>query len=129
MPILHGKLQGVIDELKKALTTVSKRKQKKLHRIITYLENGKEHMRYDAYLKQGYPIGSGVVEGACRNLVKDRMEQSGMQWTIVGAEAMLGIRSVQINGMTHDYWQHHMAQERERLYGTFMTDDIEKLAA
>ena len=86
-------------------------------------------MQYDIYLKQGYPIGSGVIEGTCKNLVKDRMEQSGMQWTVVGAEATLGMRSIQINGMTSEYWKYHMAQERKRLYGTFMTDEMEELAA
>ena len=120
--ILHGKVQEIIAELKGVLSTISKGKQKQLHRIITYLENGKAHMRYDTYLKQGYPIGSGVVEGACKNLVKDRMEQSGMQWTIVGAEAILGMRSIQINGMAHEYWQYHMAQERKKLYGTCMEE-------
>jgi hypothetical protein len=51
-------------------------------------------MRYDEYLAAGYPIGSGVAEGACRHLVKDRMEQTGMHWTINGAQAMLSLRAI-----------------------------------
>ena len=47
-----------------------------------YYENNRDHMRYDEYLAAGYPIGSGVAEGACRHLVKDRMEQTGMRWTV-----------------------------------------------
>jgi len=97
--------------------------------FLIILENGKNHMRYDIYLKRGYPVGSGVVEGACKNLVKDRMEQCGMRWTIAGAEAVLGMRSIQINGMTSDYWQYHIAQEKQRLYGNFIENETMKLAA
>ena len=42
-------------------------------------------MRYDTYLARGYPIASGVIEGACRNVVKDRLERTGMNWTIPAA--------------------------------------------
>ncbi len=50
-------------------------------------------MRYDEYLRRGYPIASGVIEGACRHLVKDRMERSGMRWTLEGARSMLHVRA------------------------------------
>ena len=58
-------------------------------------------MRYDEYLAAGYPIGSGVAEGACRHLVKDRMEQTGMRWTVEGAQAMLHVRALYLN----DQWE------------------------
>jgi hypothetical protein len=86
-------------------------------------------MRYDIYLAKGYPIGSGVVEGACKNLVKDRMEQCGMRWTITGAEAVLSMRSIQINKMTSTYWEYHIARERERQYGIFIEGEHLKLVA
>ncbi len=54
-------------------------------------------MKYDEYLAAGYPIGSGVVEGACRHLVKDRMEQTGMRWRIEGAQAILSLRAIYVN--------------------------------
>ena len=90
-----------------------------------------DHYRhlYDIYLTKGYPIGSGVVEGACKNLVKDRMEQCGMRWTIAGAESVLSMRSIQINKMTGDYWKYHIAQERNRLYGTLAANEMAELAA
>ena len=50
--------------------------------VIGYYENNRQHMRYDEYLAAGYPIGSGVAEGACRHVVKDRLEQTGMRWTV-----------------------------------------------
>jgi hypothetical protein len=127
--LLLGKVKEVIIEFKGLLKIVAGERREQLRRVITYLENGKNHMRYDIYLKRGYPVGSGVVEGACKNLVKDRMEQCGMRWTIAGAEAVLGMRSIQINGMTSDYWQYHIAQEKQRLYGNFIENETMKLAA
>ena len=55
-------------------------------------------MRYDEYLAAGYPIASGVIEGACRHFVKDRMERADMRWMIEGAQAMLDLRSAALNG-------------------------------
>lgn len=127
--LLSGKVGEVIAEFKELLATVNGERKEQLRKVITYLENGKEHMRYDTYLKKGYPIGSGVIEGACKNLVKDRMEQCGMRWTIAGAEAVLRMRSIQINGMTSDYWKYHIAQERQRLYGNFIENEAVELAA
>ncbi len=100
-----------------------------LWKVITYLEKGKELMHYDIYIAKGYPIGSGVVEGACKNLVKDKMEQCGMRWTIDGAETTLSMRSIQINKMTNEYWRYHIAQERQKLYGWLSEENIEELAA
>src|SRR3990172_9138108 len=127
--LLLGKVEGIIAELKELLSSLSAGKQDLLQKTITYLENGKEFMRYDIYLTKGYPIGSGVVEGACKNLVKDRMEQCGMRWTIAGAESVLSMRSIQINKMTGDYWKYHIAQERNRLYGTLAANEMAELAA
>ena len=55
-------------------------------------------LRYAAYLTKGYPIASGVIEGACRHSVKDRLERAGMHWTRAGAQAMLDVRSEFLNG-------------------------------
>jgi hypothetical protein len=69
------------------------------------------------YLAQGWPIGTGVVEGACRHLVKDRMEQAGMRWTKAGAQAVLDLRAVRLSGDWDAYWQFHRHKQHERLYG------------
>jgi hypothetical protein len=74
-------------------------------------------MRYDAYLARGWPIGTGVVEGACGHVVKDRMEQAGMRWSQDGAQAMLALRTVGINGDRDAYWQFHRQHQHWRLYG------------
>ena len=67
---------------------------------------------------KGYPIGSGVVEGACKHLVKDRMERTGMRWSLEGAQAILELRAVDLNGDWGAFWDYHTAKEKERLYGT-----------
>lgn len=73
-------------------------------------------MRYDSYLAAGYPIASGVIEGACRHFVKDRMERAGMRWSIQGAQAMLDLRSTYINGDWDEFTKFRVQKEQERLY-------------
>jgi hypothetical protein len=73
-------------------------------------------MRYDEYLAKGYPIASGVIEGACRHLVKDRMERAGMHWTVTGAQVMLDVRSIYVNGDWEAYQGYRIERETQRLY-------------
>ena len=73
-------------------------------------------MRYNEYLAAGYPIGSGVAEGACRHLVKDRMERTGMRWTVEGAQAILDLRSTYLNGDWASFWTYFTKVEHQRLY-------------
>lgn len=87
-----------------------------LLRAAGYYRRNRSHMRYDQYLAQGWPIGTGVVEGACRHVVKDRMEQSGMRWTEAGAQAVLDLRAICINGQWETYWAYHRQQQHKRLY-------------
>ena len=63
-------------------------------------------MAYDVYLREGYPIASGVIEGACRHLVKDRMERSGMRWTLEGARSMLNVRAA----FQSDHWEDFLSE-------------------
>ncbi len=117
--LLEGKVEEIILYLRGLLTysELSKAKCKVLEKVIGYLDRGKDYMRYDYYLSKGYPIGSGVVEGVCRNLVKDRMELVGMRWTIPGAESMLKLRSLSVNGISKDFWDFRTGMEKQRLYG------------
>ena len=93
-----GRVGYMIGGLKQMLTK-GKRirgqgKQDRLKQIIGYFERNRHRMQYDESLALGYPIGTGAVEGTCKNLVKERMEGSGMRWTVAGAEAVLELRSV-----------------------------------
>jgi hypothetical protein len=96
LSVLQGKTQGVIRGLRTRGTRHGLRgdSKKELDRICGYLEKNLDRMRYDVFLAAGYPIASGVIEGACRHLVKDRMERSGMRWRIKGATSMLHVRAM-----------------------------------
>jgi hypothetical protein len=116
--VLQGKAAGVIRGLREMGTKhrLPSAKKKILAGVCRYLEANRERMRYDAYLAAGYPIASGVIEGACRHLVKDRMERAGMHWTPPGAQAMLNVRSIYVNGLWDEYQTFRIQQETERLY-------------
>ena len=81
-----------------------------------YLRNKAPYLKYDEYLSQGFPIGTGVIEGACRYLIKDRMDITGARWTLKGAESVLKLRSIVKSGDFEDYWKFHEQQEFERNY-------------
>jgi hypothetical protein len=117
--LLEGKAGGVIRGLRQMRTKHGLRgsKAKTVAQVANYLENNRDFMRYDEYLAAGYPIGSGVAEGACRHLVKDRLEQTGMRWSVAGAQAMLHVRATYLNGEWEAFWEHRIAQEQRRRYG------------
>jgi hypothetical protein len=116
--VLEGKVANVIRGLRRlaAVRGLSGAKKKALGRICRYFHKNQRRMRYEVYLREGYPIASGVIEGACRHLIKDRMERAGMHWTVAGAQAMLDLRSVWIGGHWEAFQQYRIEQERERLY-------------
>jgi hypothetical protein len=118
LQILEGKVDGVIRALRRlgVARGLKGAKKKALARICAYLRKNRHRMRYNEYLAAGYPIASGVIEGACRHLVKDRMERAGMHWTVEGAQAMLDLRSVYIAGQWQDYQTYWVETETERLY-------------
>lgn len=116
--LLTGKLSGLLRELKQSAShmKLSKSKRKTLKGVHRYYSRNRTRMQYDKYLAMGLPIGSGVIEGACRNLVKDRMELTGMRWVPEGADAMLDLRAVEINGDWDDYMRFRTNRQHERLY-------------
>ena len=116
--ILRGRTGRVVGGIQQKATKlgISGEKKKRLMKALRYLKNNKEYMRYDQYLAEGYPIGSGVVEGACRHLVKDRMELSGMTWTVEGAQAMLWLRARAINEEWKDFHAYRAEKVMANLY-------------
>ena len=93
-----------------------KGKRKKVEDYLSYFANRCECMKYREYLAAGYPIGSGVVEGACRHLVKDRMEQTGMRWRIAGAQAVLSLRAIYVNDDWDAFHADRIRAEQRKLY-------------
>lgn len=116
--ILEGQVGYVIGGLRQMGTKrkLGGNRLKKLGQICNYLEKNRNRIRYDEYLAAGYPIASGIIEGACRYVVKDRMERAGMRWTIDGAQAMLDLRSTYINGQWDEYQKYRIEQENLSLY-------------
>lgn len=116
--ILRGEVDAVVRGLKRmgTLQGLYGEKRGKLQRICGYFEKNRHRMRYDEYLAQGFPIASGVIEGACRHIVKDRLERTGMNWTIPGAQAMLDLRCIYLTEQWESFMDFRIAREIQRLY-------------
>ena len=83
---------------------------------VRYLTGKQEFLRYDQALAAGWPIATGVIEGACRHLIGDRLDITGARWGLQGAEAVLTLRAVIGNGDFDEYWRYHLTREHQRLY-------------
>ena len=119
--ILTGKVGYFIGAIRQIMTKrgFSQSKTDRIEKQLAYYEKRKTHMKYNEYLAKGYPIGSGVIEGTCRSFVKDRMELAGMRWSEIGAEAMLELRSIKVNGKWDDYWRYFVSEEKQKLYSDY----------
>jgi hypothetical protein len=116
--VLRGEVALVVRGLRQMGTKreLGGAKKRALAKVCAYLWGNRARMRYDEYLARGYPIASGVIEGACRHLVKDRLERAGMHWTEAGAQAMLDVRSTYVNGDWDEYQAYRITRETNRLY-------------
>ena len=115
--LLDGRVDSVIRSFQNKKRFLSKSKQEILAGVIKYYKNNKQYMQYHEYLRKGFPIGSGAIEGACRHLVKDRMERTGMRWEIEGAQAMLNTRSAHINNEWDQLIEFRIKKQTELNYG------------
>jgi hypothetical protein len=118
--LLTGQTSAVIAEFRVCAaekgTTAAQRQQ--LEKTAHYFERNLPFMDYAAYLAHGWPIASGVIEGACRHFVKDRCELSGMRWSLTGAEQLLRLRAVAENDDWDAYHTYRKQQRHQRLYQT-----------
>ncbi len=87
---------------------------KPVNKCLRYLRGVRDYIAYGRALAAGLPIATGVIEGACRYLVKDRMERTGARWSLVGAEAVLRLRALRASGDLDAYWAFHLEREHER---------------
>lgn len=122
--LLDNDLDRLLNHLTYQLAGVSKRKQRTLTKVINYLRNNRDYMHYQDYLAHGFPIGTGVIEGACRHLVNDRFERAGMRWSKVGAQVMLDLRAVYLNGDWDDFQRFRRHQVHEHRYGSIHPDVV-----
>ena len=114
--ILQGKASDVAAGIRRSATlkNLSKKDRENADKCADYLLKHRQYLRYDEYLDQGYPIASGVIEGACRHLVNDRMAITGARWRLDRAEAVLRIRALRASGDFDEYWTFHKLQEFRR---------------
>ncbi len=91
-------------------------------KCASYLLKNARWLHYDRALADGLPIATGVIEGACRHLVQDRMGRTGARWSLSGAEAVLRLRALRASGDFDDYWQFHLAKEHERTHASRYAD-------
>jgi hypothetical protein len=119
LDLLHGRTDQVIAALEDAAATraLSAAQHQVVMTTVGYYRRNAPYMRYDQDLARGWPIGTGVVEGACGHLVKDRMEQAGMRWTKAGAHAILDLRAIRLADRWDAYWTFHRQRQHARRYG------------
>jgi len=103
-----GKVEKIIRQTQQLLPQEAEAK-KKAETEIHFLEQNKEHMRYAAFRAQGLFVGSGVVEAGCKTLIGQRLKQSGMEWSLRGANAILSLRCMIKSSRFEDYWESRVA--------------------
>lgn len=111
--ILEGKAGYVAGGIARSATLkkIKDSKRKPIDTCVNYIKKRTSMMRYDEFLKQGMPIATGVIEGACRHLIKDRMDVTGARWSLKGAESILRLRSIKSSGDFEKYWAFHETME------------------
>jgi|HubBroStandDraft_5_1064220.scaffolds.fasta_scaffold56420_1 hypothetical protein len=116
--ILDGHATAVAAAIRAAAATpgLSTAKRQAAERTARYLDAKAPYLDYPTALAAGWPISSGVIEGTCRHLVKDRMDITGARWGTDTAEAVLQLRALQTNGDFNAYWTHHRHREHQRNY-------------
>ncbi len=116
LQVLAGKAGIVAAAIRRKATKLAlpDEKRAKADRAADYLLNKKPYLDYPTALEHGWPVATGVIEGACRHLIKDRMDITGARWGLTGAEAILKLRAVTTNGDFDEYWKYHLAHERHR---------------
>lgn len=123
--ILQGKATHVAAGIKQSATKrkLTRARRKNADKCAKYLLGNAESLRYHEYLRDGLPIATGVIEGACRHLIADRMDITGARWSLAGAEAILRLRSIRSSGDFDEYWAFHEQQERARNHETRYADN------
>ena len=129
--VLDGKATRVAGAIRRAATIAGLHDAQRAgaDACAVYLTNKARYLDYPTALASGWPIATGVIEGACRHLVKDRMDLTGARWGLPGAEAILKLRAIASNGDFDDYWRYHLAQERHRVHETHYAQDVIPQAA
>jgi len=126
LEVLRGKAGLMAGGMRRSATLrgLSPGARKPVDTCARYLCNHSAYLRYDSYLAQGFPIATGVIEGACRHLVKDRMDVTGARWSLTGAEAVLRLRALRSSHDFDEYWIFHETREYERTHQALYASGI-----
>lgn len=129
--VLRGKASYVAGGVRRSATLrgLASEQRAAADECASYLLKYQSFLRYDEYLVAGLPIATGVIEGACRHLVKDRMDLTGARWRLERAEAVLRLRSLRSSGDFDEYWGFHLGQERKRNHDAHYVGAIPKTRA
>ena len=124
--ILHGKARQVAAAIRRRGTACgySPAERAGADECARYLDNKNDYLDYATALGKGWPIATGIIEGACRHIVKDRMDITGARWGLEGAEAILKLRALTASGDFDAYWRYHLRCEHERIHGALHRESL-----
>lgn len=100
----EGNIEKILREAKRRLPN-DKDTCEKVEKQIAYLNKNKERMRYEDYRARGFFVGSGVIEAGCKSIIGQRLKQSGMEWSLNGANAIISLRCMMKSNRTQDFWE------------------------
>jgi len=118
LKVLNGQAGIVAAGIKRSATKrkMTEKERQAMDNCASYLQKSKSRLHYDQALQAGYPIATGVIEGACRHLINDRLDITGARWCLQGAEAILKLRSIYSSGDFDAYWLFHKEKSAARMY-------------
>jgi hypothetical protein len=131
LAVLKGQASTVAASIRRKATCngLDPRARENADRCADYLLAKRDYLNYPRALEQGWPIATGVIEGACRHLVKDRLDLTGSRWGLIGAETVLKLRALRTNGDFNEYWKFHLDRERHRVHEARYADGVIPTAA
>jgi hypothetical protein len=128
LDILHGRVRDVTARIGQLAAEHPPKPggehAKIIRKTLSYLQNKQPYLDYPRALANGWPIATGVIEGACRHLVQDRMGITGARWGLQGAQAMLWLRAISASGDTDAYWAWHITREHQRNHLSRYQDNL-----
>ena len=122
--ILNGQCSQVAKGIRLSATKRGLTNRGNVDKCADYLLKNKERLQYGKALELGLPIASGVIEGACRHLINDRLDITGARWSLQGAEAVLKLRSLKSSNDFDAYWKFHKQKAKQRNYGFLQANDF-----
>lgn len=131
LAILNGNARQVAAGIRRRATAMElpRTERTQADTCAKYLVNKADYLDYPTALCSGWPIATGIIEGACRHLVKDRMDITGARWGCAGAEAVLKLRAIRANNDFEQYWHYHLNREQDRTHASRYTDSVIPAAA